>query len=104
MPTLLLSFKRNSDSSLLLHGTLTPNERQSEKEMEQHAGVCPKFGPARRAGDTIEVLVEVDTIPEFTQEEIEDWVDDLFDMGDDEDEEEDDDEPETEPEEEEEEV
>lgn len=78
MATLLLSFKRNADSSLLIHGTLTPNETQSEKEMAAHAGVCPKFGPARRAGETIEVLLDVNAIPEFTQDDIEEWCDDLF--------------------------
>jgi len=78
MPTLLLSFKRNSDSEILIHGALAPNETRSEKMMEQHASDCPKFGPAFRADETIQVLVDVDEIPDFDQESIEDWLDDIF--------------------------
>lgn len=78
MPTLLLSFKRNSDSRLLIHGTLAPNEKQAEAEMHGHALICPKFGPARKNGETIEMAIDVDDIPEFTEEAINEWVDDLF--------------------------
>ena len=78
MATLLLSFKRNADSRILIHGTLTPNEKVSESEMADHAALCPRFGPARKAGETIEVLIDVDNIPEFDEEAIYEWVDDVF--------------------------
>ena len=84
MPTLLLSFKRNSDSHILIHGTLAPNEKDAEKDLEEHAGICPKFGPAYRAEETIEHVIQVDEIPEFDEEAIAEWVDDL--LGSDEDE------------------
>lgn len=89
MPTLLLSFKRSTDSRLLIHGTLAPNEKVAEREMADHAIVCPKFGPARKNGETIEMVIDVDTIPEFEEAAINDWVDDLLCL--DEDDEEDDD-------------
>jgi hypothetical protein len=80
MPTLLLSFKRNSDSEILIHGTLAPNEARSETMMKEHANICPKFGPARKAEETIEVAIDVDDIPAFDEDEIQAWVDDLFDL------------------------
>lgn len=86
MPTLLLSFKRNSDSEILIHGMLAPNAGRSEKMMEQHANVCPKFGPAVRAGETIEQEIEVDTIPDFDEVSIGEWLDELLGLEEDEDE------------------
>ena len=82
MPILLLSFKRNSDSSIVIHGFLTPNEKTSEKELQAHAGACPKFGPEFRAGNTIEQVIDVDSIPEFDEDAIGEWLDDEFGIGD----------------------
>src|SRR5256885_7048652 len=90
MPTLLLSFKRLSDSEILIHGTLAPNAARASKMMEDHAGICPKFGPARKAGETIEEEIDVDAIPEFEAEAIGEWLDVEFGFGDDDEEEEDD--------------
>jgi len=75
MPTLLLSFKRISDSEILIHGTLAPNAGRAAKMMEEHAGICPKFGPAHKAGETIEQEIDVDEIPEFDEDAIGEWLD-----------------------------
>lgn len=93
MPILLLSFKRISDSEILIHGALTPNAARSLKLMEQHASDCPKFGPAYRAEETIEQELEIDNIPEFDADAIGDWIDEdlLGGVDDDEEIEEDDD-------------
>src|SRR5882724_7762970 len=91
MPTLLLSFKKISDSEILIHGTLAPNAGRAAKMMEDHAGICPKFGPARKAGETIEEEIDVDAIPEFDADAIGEWLDVEFgfDAGDDEEEDDD---------------
>jgi hypothetical protein len=83
LPSLLLSFKRISDSEILIHGTLAPNEARALKLMEQHAGDCPKFGPAWRGDETIEQSIEVETIPAFEESAIEDWTGDMFGLEDD---------------------
>ena len=93
MPSLLLSFKKISDSEILIHGALTPNEKRSASLMEQHAEDCPKFGPAWKANETIQATVEVEDVPEFTEEDILDWVNALLGMeeeGDDDEEDEED--------------
>lgn len=79
VPNLLLSFKRiQGDSRILIHGFLSPNETQSEKDLEDHARDCPKFGPAYRNEETIEHSVTVDEIPEFDEDAIGEWLDELF--------------------------
>jgi len=78
MPTLLLSFKRLSDSRILIHGVLAPNDTAAEKELEGHARACPQFGPAFKAQQTIEQTIEIDTIPVFDEESIGEWVDEMF--------------------------
>jgi hypothetical protein len=95
MPTLLLSFKRVSDSEILIHGMLAPNDRRAARMLEEHAGICPSFGPVFKAGDTIEETVEVNIIPEFDREAIGEWIDTEL-LGEVEDEEEDDEEDEEE--------
>lgn len=78
MPTLLLSFKRISDSEILIHGTLAPNVGRAAKMMEDHAGICPKFGPAHKLGETIEQEIDVEAIPAFDVDAIGEWLDDEF--------------------------
>lgn len=78
MATLLLSFKRISSSEILIHGTLSPNATRSAKMLEEHAGICPKFGPEFRADKTIEQEIDVDSIPEFDEQSIGEWLDEEF--------------------------
>ena len=88
MPIMLISFKKDPSGGVMFHGFLAPNESAAQKKEEAHAGICPSFGPALDKGETIEEVIEVDTIPEFDPESIEDWLDDLLDLEVDEEEEE----------------
>lgn len=78
MPMMLLSFKKNSNGRIMFHGFLAPGERDAEKDLEGHAGVCPQFGPAHRNGETIDQAIEIDELPEFDEESIAEFCDDLF--------------------------
>lgn len=78
MPTMLLSFKKNSNGRIMFHGFTAPGERDAEKDLEGHAGICPQFGPAHRNGETIDVAVDVDELPEFDEESIQEWLDELL--------------------------
>jgi hypothetical protein len=93
MPVVLFSFKKTPDGGVMFHGFFAPNERAAEKKEQGHAVICPQFGPALKAGETIEQLIDVDEIPEFDEESIGAWLDEQFGLEDeDEEEEEDDDE------------
>lgn len=98
MAIVLYSFKKTSSGLIMFHGFMAPNAARAEKELQGHAGVCPQFGPAHREGQTIDIEVEVDDLPEFDEQSIEEFLE--LD-GDDEEEDEDDDEDEEEDEEEE---
>jgi hypothetical protein len=78
MATLLLSFKRGDRGEILIHGTLAPTSARSAKMMEEHADICPKFGPAYKNDETIEEEIEVDSIPEFDADAIGEWVAEMF--------------------------
>lgn len=83
---MLLSFKKTSTGRVMFHGFLAGGERDAEKDLEGHAGVCPQFGPAHRNGETIDVAVDVDELPEFDEESIQDWIDELLGIEDEEEE------------------
>jgi hypothetical protein len=91
MPTMMLSFKKISSGWIMFHGFLAPSERDAEKDLDGHASVCPQFGPAHKAGETIDVAVDVDDLPEFSEDSIQQWLDDLLGLDDEDDEDEDDD-------------
>jgi len=78
MPIILLSFKKTTSGRIMFHGFLAPNERDAEKELEGHAAICPQFGPAHRAGQTIDQAIEIDELPEFDEDSIAEFCDDLF--------------------------
>jgi len=97
MPVMLLSFKKGRNGHIMFHGFLAPSEREAEKDLKAHAEICPQFGPAHRAGETIDEVVELDTLPDpddFSEDTIGEFVDDLFGLEVDEDEQEEE-EPET---------
>lgn len=75
MPTLLLSFKKLENGHILLHGFLAPSQPAAEADMKAHAEGCPDFGPAFRGGKTIEFDREVDRLPEFDGDDLEEWID-----------------------------
>jgi hypothetical protein len=85
MPTLLLSFKRGDRGEILIHGTLAPSETRAAAMMQEHADICPKFGPAFKGDETIEEEIEVESIPEFNEEAIAEWIAEVFETDSDED-------------------
>lgn len=85
MPSCLISFKKASDG-ILFHGFLSPNEKTSEKMQSGHAAICPQYGPALKNGETFDFTVDVDELPEFDEESLGEWIDEMFGLeGDDED-------------------
>lgn len=38
-------------------------KKQADTRLQEHADICPKFGPADAAGEVITVFEEVDEIP-----------------------------------------
>ena len=97
MPTALYSFKIDSDGQIrVAHVFFGKTEAEARDNLQLHASVCPKFGPAYKHKETVEIPVTVDDLPEGDEDAVQDWLDDLLDL--EPDEEEDDDE-EAEPEE-----
>jgi hypothetical protein len=96
MPIVLYSFKKTASGLIMFHGFMAPSSARAEKELQGHAGVCPQFGPAHRDGKTLDIEVEVDELPEFDEQSIEEFLE----LDDDEDDEEEDEEDDLEGEEE----
>jgi hypothetical protein len=88
MPTVLLSFKKTASGRVMFHGFTAPGDAGAEKDLEGHAAICPQFGPAHRNGETIDRVIEVDELPEFDEESIDDWIDEMFGLESDEEDEE----------------
>jgi len=61
----------------LTHIFYGDDEDEAWAKLEAHAEICPKFGPAYQASETIESVVEIDEIPEFSD----DALDDFFGIG-----------------------
>jgi hypothetical protein len=78
MPTVLFSFKRLANGRIMFHGTTAPTKELAEADLKAHAGGCPDFGPAFRAGDTIEFAREVESLPEFHGDDLEEWLDSIL--------------------------
>jgi hypothetical protein len=76
--TVLFSFKRLADGGIMFHGTMRPTKGAAEADLKAHAGGCPDFGPAFRAGDTIEFAREVSYLPQFNGDDLEEWLDELI--------------------------
>jgi hypothetical protein len=75
----LHSFKLDRDGVIrvehVFHGA---TEAEAQKLLEAHAAHCPEYGPAYRAGETIEIPVETDELPEgeeATEEALEEFLD-----------------------------
>lgn len=74
MPIVLYSFRKTS-AGIMFHGFIAPNSDAAEKAELAHAAICPQFGPALEAADTIEIEVEVDEVPDFEEESLEEFLD-----------------------------
>lgn len=85
MPTALYSFKIDTDGKIrVAHVFFGDTEAEARANLKAHADVCPKFGPAYKHKETVEIPVDVDDIPEGDEEAIGEWLDDLLDLEDDE--------------------
>jgi hypothetical protein len=93
MPTALYSFKLDSDGKIrVAHVFFGEDDAEAEANLIAHADICPKFGPAFKKKETVEIPVEIDTIPEGDEDAIDDWLDELLGLEADEDDEEEDEE------------
>jgi hypothetical protein len=94
MPTLLLSFKK-ANGGLILHGFLAKTDAAAEEMKAAHAEICPQYGPAVKADEVFDNVIDIPEIPAFDADSIDDWVAEMFVIEDDEDlDEEDGDDPE----------
>jgi hypothetical protein len=75
MPTVLFSFKKLANGHVMFHGTMADTKHAAESDLKAHAGGCPDFGPAFRAGQTIEFARAVAYLPAFDGDAIEAWLD-----------------------------
>jgi hypothetical protein len=77
MPTVLFSFKKLANGRIMFHGFTGPSLPSAEADLKAHAEGCPDFGPAFRADQTIEIVREVETLPEFDGDDLEEWLEAL---------------------------
>lgn len=97
MPTALWSVKIDRDGKIrVAHVFFGEDDAEAEANLKAHADVCPKFGPAYKNKETVEIHVKIDDLPEGDEDEIGEWLDDLLDLDDEEDDEEQEDEEEAE--------
>jgi hypothetical protein len=76
MATALYSFKVDDDGKVRVgHVFFGATDAAARKVLEEHAESCPKFGPAHRRGDTIELSEEIDTLPKADEESLKEFLD-----------------------------
>jgi hypothetical protein len=64
MPIALHSFKIDDDGHIRVQHTFYGrDEAEAEEFLEAHAEICPKFGPAERHGNTVQIVEEIDVLP-----------------------------------------
>lgn len=79
MPAAIYSFKIDADGEIrVLHVFFGKNDKEAEANLKSHADVCPKFGPAYKKNETVEIPVELDTLPEGNEDELGEWLDDVM--------------------------
>jgi hypothetical protein len=75
MPIAIISLKKEAGGKVrLIHIALGETKKAAEQELEQHAGVCPAFGPAFREDKTLEFPVDVEEMPEGNDDDLEEWL------------------------------
>jgi hypothetical protein len=77
MAILLLSFKLENGKVGVVHGFFGRTQGEAELALAQHAEICPKFGPAYKADQTVEFPLDVHSIPEGDGDAIEEWLAEL---------------------------
>jgi hypothetical protein len=86
MPTIVFSFKPPlADGTLLVHLAISPSKSRADAALQGHADVCPQYGPLFNADKTIEFEREVDEIPTFDGDSLEEWIAELLGENEDED-------------------
>src|ERR1700675_3154233 len=88
MATALFSFKLNEGGKITVaHIFFGDTDAEAAAALKAHAAICPKFGPAHRAGKTVEIPVEVSELPPDggDEEELGAWLDELMELEEDED-------------------
>ena len=79
MPTAVFSFKPPlADGTLLVHVAISPTKPRADAALQSHADVCPQYGPVFNAGGTIEFEREVETLPSFDGDALEEWLAELL--------------------------
>jgi hypothetical protein len=75
MASALYSFKVDADGQVRIgHIFFGKDDDEAWANLEKHADVCPKFGPAYQASETIEVETTIDEIPAANGAELEDFI------------------------------
>ena len=65
MPVALHSFLIENDKTIgVCHTFYGRTRHQAEARQSAHAADCPHYGPALKAGRTIDILEEIDELPE----------------------------------------
>jgi hypothetical protein len=59
----------------ITHTFFGETEEEAWESLEEHADICPKFGAAYHGSETIESAVEIDEIPDFDVDAIDDFFD-----------------------------
>ena len=77
MPVALHSWIVEKDGEIRVrHTFFAETEEEAERLLKQHATGCSHFGPATAAGETIEVVEDIDELPDaetledFEEEEL----------------------------------
>lgn len=75
MPIALHSFKIDADGKIrVAHTFYADDEDEARVLLLEHAQACPKFGPAYRAEETIEIAEEIDALPEGDEDDLADFL------------------------------
>jgi hypothetical protein len=57
----------------ITHTFFGETEEEAWEALEGHADICPKFGAAYHGSETIESVVEIDEIPAFDVDALDDF-------------------------------
>lgn len=75
MPFAIHSFKVDADGRIrIAHVFYGRDEDEAVKHLEEHADICPKYGPAYKADQTIEVGMEIDELPQPDETALQEFV------------------------------
>jgi len=75
MASAIYSFKVDPDGEIRIgHIFFGKNDEEAWSNLEAHADVCPKYGPAYQASETIEIETSIDGIPDADVEDLEAFI------------------------------